>query len=69
MKTSLPGYTAEVSLGPSGERHEARHDANRGRGTQAVQPQFCRRQGNSIVCIECSDGYCWTNVIHVPMLF
>ncbi len=65
----LPGFTAEMSLGNSGERYEAQWNAAAAEGTQRVQPQICRRQGNTITCYECSDGICWTHTIHIPTLF
>lgn len=64
----LPGFSAEISLGRSGGRYEA--SGYTLRGTRAeVQPQFCRRQGNTISCVTCSDGYCWTHTIKVPTLY
>jgi hypothetical protein len=65
----VPGFSAEVSLGRHRERYEAiANVALDGKGRE-VQPQRCIRQGNSIVCTQCSDGICWTNVIHIPTLF
>jgi len=65
----LPGFSAEISLGRSGDRYEATADPTLDNRAQEVQPQFCRRQGNSIVCTECSDGYCWTHTILIPTLY
>jgi len=65
----LPGFSAEMSLSHSEELYKESGDATLVQGAQQIQPQRCVRQGNSIVCTQCSDGYCWTNVIHIPVLY
>lgn len=64
----LPGFSAEISLGRSAERYEASGNVILGTTAQ-IQPQYCRRQGNTITCTDCSDGYCWTHTIHIPTLY
>lgn len=64
----LPGFSAEMSLGRSGERYESSWDITRDTRAQ-IQPQRCVHQGNSITCTDCSDGYCWTHTIHIPTLY
>jgi hypothetical protein len=64
----LPGYSAELSLGRFEEPYKSYGDASGSQGQQ-IQPQRCVHQGNSISCTDCSDGYCWTHVIHTPTLY
>lgn len=64
----LPGFSAEMSLGGFGERYEASGDATLDKRAE-IQPELCRRQGNTITCTDCSDGYCWTHTINIPTLF
>jgi len=64
----IPGFSAEISLGRSGETYEAASTGTPDTTAQ-VQPQLCRRQGNTITCTDCSDGYCWTHTIHIPTLY
>jgi hypothetical protein len=65
----IPGFSAESSLSGSKEPYKGYGDATLHNGTQQVQPQRCVRSGNTINCTQCSDGYCWTNVIHIPTLY
>jgi hypothetical protein len=64
----LQGFSAEISLGRSGGRYEASGYALRGTRAE-VQPHFCRRQGNAISCVACSDGYCWKHSVNIPTLY
>jgi len=64
----IPGFSAESSLGSLEKLYEGSGDATRNHGG-AIQPQICRRQGNTITCTDCSDGYCWTHTISIPTLY
>lgn len=64
----IPRFSAEMSLGRSGDLYEASGDPTVDMRAQ-IQPQRCVRQGNSITCTDCSDGYCWTHTIHIPTLY
>ncbi len=64
----IPGFSAEMSLGPSGDSYKASGNMTLDAGAQ-IQPQLCVRRGSTITCTECSDGYCWTHTIRIPTLY
>ncbi len=64
----LPRFSAEMSLSPTTERYEASVTISPGTRAQ-IQPQRCVREGNSVTCTDCSDGYCWTHTINIPTLY
>jgi hypothetical protein len=67
----LPNYSAELSLRPQGEAYAGVADPSRKSSGQGVEPQMLCHcyEGGACYCTTCSDGFCWTTVIHRPTLY